>query len=188
MHQNWNRLKYNFIRLLAVVIIAGMIFLILSCNNSTSSREKTGDSKATKEKLLKINKKMVKTEDQKIADFMDRYHWQMNKTASGLRYNIYHDGRGKQAEKGMKAKFSFTLNLLTGDTIYSSAEQGPKEIVLGKGGVESGLEEGILLLNEGDRAKFIIPSHLAYGLVGDMKKIPTKATLVYDIELLELKQ
>ena len=49
------------------------------------------------------------------------------------------------------------------------------------------LEEGILLLKEGDRAKFIIPSHLAFGLLGDMKKIPAKAVLVYDIELIKIK-
>jgi len=50
--------------------------------------------------------------------------------------------------------------------------------------VISGLEEGILYLSEGDKAKIIIPSHLGYGLLGDLdKNIPPKATLIYDIEL-----
>jgi FKBP-type peptidyl-prolyl cis-trans isomerase len=53
--------------------------------------------------------------------------------------------------------------------------------------VESGLEEVILFLKKGDRAKIIIPSHLAFGLVGDGNKIPAMATLVYDLELIELK-
>jgi FKBP-type peptidyl-prolyl cis-trans isomerase FkpA len=53
--------------------------------------------------------------------------------------------------------------------------------------VESGLHEGILYMNEGSKALLVIPSHLAHGLVGDMNKIPPKSTIVYDIELLELK-
>ena len=58
---------------------------------------------------------------------------------------------------------------------------------VGKGEVISGLEEGILLLHIGDKAKFIIPSHLAYGLLGDDNEIPTKATLIYDIEVVQKK-
>ena len=41
-------------------------------------------------------------------------------------------------------------------------------------------------MKEGDKAKLILPSHLAYGLIGDQNKIPQKATIIYDIELLEL--
>jgi len=50
------------------------------------------------------------------------------------------------------------------------------------------LEEGLLLLHQGDKAKFIIPSHLAYGLLGDQKQIPPGATLVYDVELIQLNK
>jgi FKBP-type peptidyl-prolyl cis-trans isomerase FkpA len=77
--------------------------------------------------------------------------------------------------------------LLNGDLAYSSGQTGPKEFEIGHGGVESGLEEGILLLHVGDHAKFIVPSHLAFGLLGDQNKIPQRATLVYDIELVKLK-
>jgi FKBP-type peptidyl-prolyl cis-trans isomerase len=42
-------------------------------------------------------------------------------------------------------------------------------------------------MNVGDRAKFIVPSHLAFGLLGDQKMIPPQATLVYDVELINLK-
>jgi FKBP-type peptidyl-prolyl cis-trans isomerase len=42
-------------------------------------------------------------------------------------------------------------------------------------------------MHVGDRAKFIVPSHLAFGLLGDQNKIPQHATLVYDIELVKIK-
>jgi FKBP-type peptidyl-prolyl cis-trans isomerase len=79
------------------------------------------------------------------------------------------------------------VRLIDGSEIYSSDQSGNKEFVIGRGGVESGLEEGILLMRQGDRAKFIIPSHLGFGLLGDQDKVPPKSTLIYDLELLELK-
>ena len=110
----------------------------------------------------------------------------MNKTGTGLRYWIYKKGNGKKAENNKIAKFNYTVKLLTGDVIYTSEISGPKEFLIGRGRIESGIEEGILLLRVGDRAKFIIPSHLAFGLQGDQNMIPAKASLVYDIELLEI--
>lgn len=137
--------------------------------------------------LIEANKLMVKSEDQRIEDFIRRYGWQMETKGSGLRYMIYHEGKGEKADAGKIAMIDYTLSLLSGDTVYTSENEGIKSIPLGKGTAESGLEEGILLLNVGDKAKFIIPSHLAFGLFGDAKKVPAKATLVYDIELIELK-
>jgi FKBP-type peptidyl-prolyl cis-trans isomerase len=100
---------------------------------------------------------------------------------------IYYTGSGKAAVKGMQASVRFTLRLLNGQQIYSSDSAGLKEITLGYSGVETGLEEGLLHLHQGDRAKFIIPSYLAFGLLGDQHKIPPGATLVYDLELVDLK-
>jgi FKBP-type peptidyl-prolyl cis-trans isomerase len=45
-----------------------------------------------------------------------------------------------------------------------------------------------MLMRTGSRAKLIVPSHLAFGLLGDLKKIPEQAVLVYDIELVEVKE
>jgi FKBP-type peptidyl-prolyl cis-trans isomerase len=145
------------------------------------------NKKEIKETLVKVNKKLVLTEDERISDYMRRHNWKMKETGTGLRYLIYKHGKGEKAAKDKIAVLNFTVGLLTGDILYSSDSKGAKEFKIGQGGVESGLEEGILLLRVGDRAKFIIPSHLAFGLVGDGNKIPAKATLVYDVELIELK-
>jgi len=130
---------------------------------------------------------MTKNEDEEIGDFIVRYHWNMIKTATGLRYMIYHKGSGPAAKKGEYATIKYSIRLLNGDLAYSSEQSGPREFEIGHGGVESGLEEGILLLHLGDRVKFIVPSHLAFGLLGDQGKIPQRATLIYDIELIKLK-
>jgi len=167
------------------ILIIGLI-TFTSCK---FDQQKTIENKNSnsKESLIKANQQMVKSEDQRIEDYISRYKWKMRKTKTGLRYFIYHSGNGPRAETGKIATINYELKLLTGEVCYTSEENGPKQFLIGKGGIESGLEEGILFLKKGDRAKFIIPSHLAFGLVGDGKKIPAKATLVYDIELIELK-
>ena len=166
-------------------LFIALMIIAFSCGQKQVEQEKK-EVKGTRESLLEVNKNLVKTEEQKIEDFIQRYRWNMEETGSGLRYWIYHHGNGAKAEKGKTAEIRFTVSLLDGEVCYSSDEEGPKRFTIGKGGVESGLEEGILLLKEGDRAKFIIPSHLAFGLLGDMKKIPAKAVLVYDVELVKI--
>jgi len=168
--------------------ISFIIFLALvACNGGTEKAEKPS-KKDYEEPLMEANRHVVRTENQHIEDFLRRYKWEMEESGSGLRYMIYKQGEGDPAELGMLAGLAYTIKVITGDLVYSSEENGPLSFVIGKGEVISGLEEGILLLNVGDKAKFIIPSHLAYGLVGDGKLIPGKTTLIYDVELLSLKQ
>lgn len=139
------------------------------------------------ENLLQANKHAVGTEDEQIRNFIQRYGWKMNETGTGLRYMVYKRGDGPLAKTGQIASLRYEIRLITGDVVYTSNEKGIKEFLIGKGGVESGLEEGILFLHQGDKAKLILPSHLAYGLIGDQDKIPAKSTIIYDVELVKLK-
>jgi len=177
--------KVKRIRLTGIFFLSFLI--IYSCKQNKEPEKQLNNTEDVEETLVEVNKKLVKSEDEQIEDFMTRYGWKMEKTGTGLRYLIYEQGSGEKAKKGNVAKIHFTVSLLTGEVCYSSDGGEPKEFLIGLGGVESGLEEGILLLKKGDRAKFIIPSHLAFGLVGDMDKIPAKASLVYDLKLLDLK-
>jgi len=111
----------------------------------------------------------------------------MEETGSGLRYLIYKKGDGEKAEKGKVVVLDYTLSLITGDVIYSSDKDGKKVFKIGQGDVESGLEEAIHFMHVGDKAKLILPAHLAYGLLGDNNKIPPRSILVYDTELIEIK-
>jgi FKBP-type peptidyl-prolyl cis-trans isomerase len=162
------------------------VLFIHSCGQSVEPDKKM-TSNTMEESLLKANKQLVKTEDQQINDFISRYGWKMNETGTGLRYLIYQNGKGDKVIKGNKVTLGYSVSLLSGEVCYSSEKSGNKIFVVGQGGVETGLEEGILFLKKDDRAKIILPSHLAFGLVGDGDKIPAKATLVYDVELLEIK-
>lgn len=165
-----------------------LILTLFSCNSGNQNpEERRLDPKQLENPLVYANKQAIRAEDEQINDFLNRYNWKMEETGSGLRYAIYHHGNGPKAESGKVAVLKYTVRLITGDEIYNSDKDGLKEFMIGMGGVESGLEEGILLLRVGDRAKFVIPSHLGFGLLGDQNKTPPKSTLIYDLELVELR-
>ena len=160
-----------------------LTLLIMACNQKPVSPEKAVTEEPYREQLINVNKKMVITEDELINDFTDRYQWKMNTTGTGLRYMIYSKGEGPAVMPGMEAHIAYSVVLLNGDTCYASLD---KSFIIGKGKIEPGLDEGLRMMHEGDKAKFILPSHLAFGLLGDRRSIPQKATLVYDVHLLDL--
>ncbi len=171
----------------------GLVFILfcflVGCQSESKKTEtREINPSALKETLLEANKQVVKTEDQQIRDLITRYGWKMQETGTGLRYQVYQKGSGPKASLDQIARINYEVRLITGEVVYSSKESGIKEFKIGSGGVESGVEEAILLMRVGDKAKLILPSYLAYGLIGDQDRIPGKSTLIYDIELLELKK
>ncbi len=168
-------------------LLFAFVFITVSCSNIKENDPQVVSQNQVEKTLMGANHRLVDAENQEIKDFIHRRNWEMEKTGSGLRYMIYHDGEGEKAQIDKIAEIKYEVSLLTGDVIYSSEIDGAKEFILGKGSVERGLEEGILMMNENDKAIFILPSHLAHGVPGDGNKIPRRATIVYDVELIDLK-
>ncbi|AJA69236.1 peptidylprolyl isomerase [Myroides odoratimimus] len=109
-------------------------------------------------------------------------------TPSGLRYQMIVKGTGKKAEKGKTVSVHYKGALANGQEFDSSYKRKkPIEFPLGQGYVIEGWDEGIALLNVGDKARFVIPSYLGYGEAGAGGVIPPNATLVFDVELMDVK-
>ena len=111
-----------------------------------------------------------------------------DETESGLRYQIIQKGDGAQAEKGKTVAVHYKGMFADGGEFDNSYKRGnPIEFPVGMGNVIPGWDEGILLLKVGDKARFVIPSHLGYGSRGAGGVIPPNATLVFDVELMNVK-
>ena len=105
-------------------------------------------------------------------------------TKSGLKYHILSNGDGEKPSSGDLVKVHYKGQLLDQTVFDSSYKRNqPIEFKVGVGQVIPGWDEGIMLLKKGDKAKFIIPSHLAYGESGAGGIIPPNATLIFEVEL-----
>jgi peptidyl-prolyl cis-trans isomerase A (cyclophilin A) len=111
-----------------------------------------------------------------------------DKTDSGLRYKMIQKGSGKKAEIGKTVSVHYSGQLENGKVFDSSyTRKKPIEFPLGQGHVIEGWDEGIALLQVGDKARFVIPSYLGYGSRGAGGVIPPNATLIFDVELMDVK-
>ena len=123
-----------------------------------------------------------------IAAFVERVGWAAEVTEDGLWIVMEKEGDGKRIIEGSRVSYSYESMLLDGTPCYSATEENPKVVVIGRGGVESGVEEGLGGLREGAEATFIIPPHLAHGNFGDRNKIPGNSVLIYKVRILDVKQ
>lgn len=167
------------------VFVIMAIIMLFSCENNcqTQKSSQSIDAKQRKESMEKANRYIVIQENEAIDDYVERHQMDVVKTGTGLRYRIVKQGDTELIKRGDVVSMEYEVRLLTGDLLYSSKEDGKKTFLVGKGGVESGLEESVLHLHKGDVADIIIPSHLAFGLLGDGDKVPPRAALVYKIKI-----
>ena len=124
----------------------------------------------------------------KAAAEVDKLAAGFKSTESGLRYQIIQKGDGVQAEKGKNVSVHYKGQLADGTVFDSSYKRNqPLEFPVGVGHVIPGWDEGIQLLQVGDKARMVIPSDLAYGERGAGGVIPPNAVLIFDVELMDVK-
>ena len=127
-------------------------------------------------------------EKAKQKEMLDKVAAGYDETESGLRYQILQKGNGKKATKGAGVSVHYKGQLLDGTVFDSSYKRKePIDFNVGLGQVIAGWDEGIQLLQVGDKARFVIPSNLAYGSAGAGGVIPPNATLIFDVELMAVK-
>ncbi|KEF35603.1 peptidylprolyl isomerase [Deinococcus sp. RL] len=109
-------------------------------------------------------------------------------TAQELIIEKYHEGGGTPAQAGKMVRVHYTGTLENGQKFDSSRDRGqPIEFPLGVGSVIPGWDQAIAQLRVGDKARLTIPSHLAYGAAGVPGVIPPHATLIFDVELVDVR-
>lgn len=146
--------------------------------NSWNALEVFNEFKSQKEKeiseIMQKNKQMIEEVSKGYLE-----------TESGLRYTVLSKGNGDSPNKGELVKVHYKGQLLD-ETVFDSSykRNEPIEFKVGIGQVIPGWDEGIMLLKKGDKARFVIPSNLAYGESGAGGVIPPNSTLIFEIELL----
>lgn len=170
----------------AIALFIFIAILALSCKERNQRTINDQDLAKAQKVLIEENRKQHTEEMKSIKDFIHKQSWPMQETTTGLHYWIYAPGTGNLAKKDDHVFIAYKISLLDGTLCYEATDAQPKALFIGHDNVESGLHEAIQLMHEGDRAKFIFPSHLAFGFTGDSGKIPQNASVIYDIHLIRI--
>lgn len=172
-------------RYLLYILSFSFLFLFGACRDSKP--DTTMDTQELKGSLEKANRYLINDEEEDIQNYISRHKLDMISTGTGLRYQILKQGSGPVIEPGQIVTVEFVLNDIRGDVVYSSENEGDMKFTVGHSDVVSGLDEVVRYLHLNDVAKVIIPSHLGYGLLGDQKSIPERATLIYTIKIKDIQ-
>ncbi|UZD21474.1 FKBP-type peptidyl-prolyl cis-trans isomerase [Algoriphagus halophytocola] len=157
---------------------------------------------AEDEKKAERAKERLVEEDKIIQDYIAEKGLNAQKTESGLYYVIEEEGTGDPVTPGTTMHVDYAGYLIDGTLFDTSIESLAKEhdifnenrpsyeplpVTVGMGQVIPGWDEGLLLLKEGSKGKFIIPSPLAYGENGAGAMIPANSVLVFDVDVADVE-
>jgi FKBP-type peptidyl-prolyl cis-trans isomerase FkpA len=168
-------------------IIAALALFISCGDNNTSRNSKNNHAseinpESIKKQFIEANKQIVQKENDEMDYYAKSHKMPFTKTNSGIRYYVYAPSvKGDSIKEGTTVTMAYKVSLLNGTLCYSSEKEGNKTFIVGRENIESGIHKGVQLLKRGDKALLLIPSHLAHGLLGDLKKIPPQMPIVYDV-------
>ncbi len=174
----------------AKILSLGLYFLmtLFSFSCKVDKKKVLIDENELKERLMDANKNLLRSEFHLIDSFVNAHNYQLNETGSGLRYEIVKKTQGKQAEAGDEVMIRYKSYFLNGETVQKGSTGQPEKVKLGEAKLIRGLEEVLLLMREGEVARLVVPSHLAFGIRGDGESVPPAAILYYEINLMAINK
>jgi FKBP-type peptidyl-prolyl cis-trans isomerase len=173
----------SFFYLLLLGILLGTVALVVRSGIFARNNPGRPINSAMRE-AMNANQPQLSSED---ANLIDQTYANARKTPSGLRFVVRAPGTGETTPKiGDEVIAHYAGRLLDGTAFDSSYQRGtPFTFRLGTGAVIKGWDEGFLTMKKGEKRTLIIPHWLGYGDKGSPPKIPGKATLIFEVELID---
>jgi FKBP-type peptidyl-prolyl cis-trans isomerase len=170
------RLRYNLMWL--------VLPLWMACADNEPRRAVTPAQPAPEAAAMEaVNKQLTEKDRDIIEAFIRRKGWAMQAYPDGYYAMILKAGNGAEVKEGSHVACCCTIRLLNGTVCYARQH---REFTVGRTDEVMGLHKALLHLKKGAEARFIFPPHLAYGLPGDRDRIPARAILLFDVELLQV--
>lgn len=176
-------MKYSYLILLFLVMI--------SCSTPEARRPisytKTQTLASATEQLKKINK----IEEAKVLAYIKRdslHTYLTSPNGYWFQYLEKKEGEEITLKKGMIATLSYEIRNLNDQIIYSKEELGAKEYTIDKEDFIPALQSGIKTMKIGETIKFVIPSHQAFGVVGDDNRIGINQSIISIVTLINIKE
>ncbi|MDR0370601.1 MAG: FKBP-type peptidyl-prolyl cis-trans isomerase [Prevotellaceae bacterium] len=162
------------------------IFCLFSCRKKEAqlpANKIETKSQIQSETLRTINQEMVLLEDSFLHGFISGQDSAFNKHDSGFYYKKLIEKTGETPKEHDECLFKYSLCLIDGTVL----ENAQKNVTIGKKEIPVGLEEGLLLMREGEKAIFYLPSSIAYRMKGYEHLVPPYTSVRFEVELMKVK-
>lgn len=143
--------------------------------------------KKLQEELIEVNQRMIQEEQWLIKKYLERRNLPFESFGTGLHLvRLSKPLTGSKPKAGDYVQIEYSASLLDGTPCFRSEEAG-EVLRLAFDPIESGLQDGILKMQTGEECLLLIPSHLAFGLLGDLDKIPPYTPVAYKVKLMRIQ-
>lgn len=133
-----------------------------------------------KDNMINANRTIAQSEETSINEYVARRGWPVKTLSNGVRVWEYEAGDGAKVDYEDSIHAYYSVEAINGTLIYPAEEE---HFVAGRKPNMTGLDDAVLSLHHGSRAKVILPSALAYGIAGDGDRITQSAILVIDLKI-----
>ncbi len=141
-----------------------------------------------KQLLQDVNRYLSEKEQDILSGYVARQHLDMHQSSSGYYYQLVEQGRGAVIANGDVVRLHGRIFLIDGTPCYAYDAQHPLELRLGVYPDIKILNTALLGVKEGSKLRFVFPSHMAYGLMGDGNKIPPRSPLVCELVVVKVEK
>lgn len=172
-------------------VIAPALLLLLSLSQCSGQGENqaTERRQPNQEERMDARRSFVEKEKSSIELYLADRNLDMQRSGTGLFYQVdRHERDTLQVESGDRVLYHYQIYLLNGTLLYASAEGQPAALQVDREDAIIGLHEALKYLSLGDSGRFVIPSHLAYGISGDQNKVPPLTALHYDLQVVAIEK
>lgn len=186
-----NCLHSENLKKLSFVLIGITVLVSCECGSGhEASRQKVDTTRQGRpEERINATRNFLEKERKSIEAYKKDRDLDMERTGTGLHYMILkNSGDTTSVHSRDIVKFNYDIYLMTGELLYSSRDSGPRTLRIDKEDAVMGLHESLKMLNLGDKGRFILPSHLAFGVGGDQNKVPPMTPLVYELEIVNIQK
>ena len=158
------------------------LLLLASCQEPPVINETLPQGDSYKESLINANKVINSAEQTQIEAYAQRRQWQMRQLDNGSYYEETLAGKGRKVDYDDTVSLRYSVDALNGKRLYTDVAT---TVVVGQHKPTVGVDRALMEMRRGGKARLILPSSLAYGVVGDGDQVPGRTVLVFAIEIID---
>ncbi len=177
------RIAIGVSKVCVVILYFFALLLQMACGSPRGQVPQGMATSKDKQILQDVNRYLSEKEQDVLVAYIARQRLDMTQAPSGYYYQVVHQGKGVTIGNEYAVRLYGRIMLLDGTVCYTYSQQCPLELVVGAHADIKILNTALLGMQEGSVVRFVFPSYMAYGLLGDGDKIPPSSPLVCEFTI-----